>query len=495
MPDSPPHTQGSAVPSTATKALLIYPPTGVYDRTDRCQTPIDFTASQPARPPLDLMYMAGGLQSVGVTCLIRDYPVEKRGWAALVQDIESFRPDYCIISITSFSFYQDMKAARIAKAMYPEIIVIAKGAHFKKNATEIIEEHPELDIAITGESEWVPAEIITKKRTEVPGIVFRDEIGHPVENDERPILRELDELPAPARELINHAHYRLPDNNRPYTTILAARGCPFSCIYCLVPSVSGKTISTRSPQSMVKEIKECYETWDIQDYLLKADTFTLNQTWVREFCQLLNEENLPLRWFTNTRPDTINAELARDMKKAGCWMLAMGVESGDETILEKIGKKTTRESIKKGVDACREAQLQTFLYFTIGLPWDTRVSIKRSIKFALELDGDYVEFHPIYPFPGSAIYKIGREHQLFEEQNSADDIVRPDTFLRTFTLTIQQINRLRIEGLIRFYLRPKKLRRILAKYEVKAILRLSCFAIKKLLISIYQTALKPLKNA
>ncbi|MFC1851396.1 B12-binding domain-containing radical SAM protein [candidate division CSSED10-310 bacterium] len=474
------------------KALLVYPPTGVFDRTDRCQTPIDLTGSQAARPPLDLAYMAGGLKLRGVECILRDYPVQGGGWPRLVEDLHQLKPHYFIVSITTFSYHLDMRAVRIAKSLNPETITIAKGAHFQKNHGQMLVEYPELDIAIINESELVPAEITGGDWSRVRGIAFRDpEQGNIIETKTRKFLSNLDSLPRPARELMDLQCYRLPHTNNIYTTVLASRGCPYACIYCLVDNVSGKKVARRSPASLVEEMEVCSSTLGCADFLLKADTFTLDKTWVHEFCDLLIKKGTGFQWFTNSRPDTIDYPLALKMRAAGCWMLAIGVESGNQELLNRIGKKISLNAIRQGIRACQKAQIQTFLYFVIGLPWDNNRTIRQTLDFARELDGDYVEFHPLFPFPGTALYKLGRTQGLFNVSDQKTEEIKPDQFLRTYSLSMKEINRLRLAGLITYYLRFSYLRKAWRRFGLNGFFRLSFFALTRLLGSIYKTAIKP----
>ncbi len=456
------------------RALLIYPPTGLFDRTDRCQTPLEFASAQGARPPMDLAYMAADLEAKDVECRIIDYPVEGGGFEAVRRDLTSFQPDYLFVSITSFSFNADMEAARIAKEVVPNVVTVAKGAHFKLHGTEMLRSHPCLDIAITGETELMATALLRppEELGSIPGIAFRGERGL-VQTPPRPPLEKMDLLPIPARHLVKNELYTLPNTGEPLTVVLASRGCPHQCIFCLVPSVSGRKVHARSVGHLMEEIQDCVNNRGIRNILFKADLFTADREWVEELCDAIRKEDLGLKWICNSRVDTIDPDLAKKMRRAGCWLIAMGIESGNQEMLRKMKKATNLQAAKSGIDACREAGIETFMYFTIGHPWDTRETVLQTLKFARKLDGDWAEFQPCVPFPGTELHAIALRDGLMEEGPETGDGVSPLAFSRTYSLSRKELNRLRLRGLAMFYLRPRFWFRLFRKYPLSTLWRFS----------------------
>jgi radical SAM superfamily enzyme YgiQ (UPF0313 family) len=454
------------------RAMLIYPPTGLFDRTDRCQTPLEFASAQGARPPMDLAYMAAALEAEDVECRVRDYPMQGGAWDRLRLDLREFRPDWLFFSITSFSFNADCAAARIAKETAPGIRTVAKGAHFKLHGTDMLQAHPALDIAITGECELAAGELVrhAEDLERVPGIAFRGPRGL-IETRQRPPLEEMDRLPVPARHLLDNRLYTLPSTGEPLTVVLASRGCPHHCIFCLVPSVSGHRVHARSPEHLLDELRGCVQKHGIRDILFKADLFTADRAWVEALCRRLVEADLGLRWICNSRVDTIDLPLARLMRRAGCWLIAMGIESGNQEMLRLMKKATDLSAAKAAIEACRRAGIETFMYFTIGHPWDNRETVMQTFEFARELDGDWAEFQPCVPFPGTELHAIAARDGLLCEAPDAGEGVSPLSFARTYTLSRGDLNRLRLRGLARFYLRPRFWSRLVRKYPFRTLLR------------------------
>ncbi len=444
------------------RALLINPPTGLYIREDRCQAPLKGMAATAARPPLDLMYMAATMEQAGVECRIKDYPVLGGSWADFKAELESFRPDALFISVTSFTIHDDLIACQKAKELLGDAITtVAKGAHVSVKAVDVLKEAPALDVAIQGEYELIAREMATADDLrKVPGIAFRDRAtGEIVTTEHRPYLTELDVLPYPARHLVDNTVYQRPDTGEMQATVQTSRGCPAACIYCLAPTVYGSKIRVRSPKNVVGELKECVEKYGIRDFFFRADTFTWNKKWVMDLCQAIRDEHLEIRWVCNSRVDTIDAERLIAMKAAGCHGIAFGIESGVQDMLNKMKKGTTVEKNRAAVKLCKEHGMKTLLYMIMGLPWETEADIKASVDFAVELGGDFVEFHTAIPFPGTELYDIAQRDHLYDNEDLAGfNYTRSP--LRTYTLSSKQLHELRRRAFMRVYLNPGSIFRI-----------------------------------
>ena len=159
------------------RALFIVPPTGLYIREDRCQTPIEDMKTIALRPPIDLMYSAARTEHAGVECLLTDYPAERLGWDDLERQIRQFRPQTLMISITTPSLGRDVIAAELAKKIDPTIVTVAKGAHFIVLDREAMELYPMLDCVVRGEYEHTTAELgAGRPLAEIAGITDRKSV-------------------------------------------------------------------------------------------------------------------------------------------------------------------------------------------------------------------------------------------------------------------------------------------------------------------------------
>ncbi|MGH9159765.1 MAG: B12-binding domain-containing radical SAM protein, partial [Vicinamibacteraceae bacterium] len=174
------------------RVLLMYPPSGVYMRDDRCQAPVDGMSAQPNRSPLDLAYMAAVLENAGIECRISDFAAERAAWEDVRAGLKSFKPDLLLVSVTTPTLVRDLAACRLAKEMDPSTITVAKGAHFTPKDEEVLEGHPELDVVVRGESEHTLTEIATHRDwAQVLGISYRVN-GELVRTADRPFIEVQD---------------------------------------------------------------------------------------------------------------------------------------------------------------------------------------------------------------------------------------------------------------------------------------------------------------
>lgn len=440
------------------KCLLIVPPTGLYVREDRCQRPVKSCTVPVRRPPTDLMFMAATLESIGIECIIRDYPVEDTG-VTFEEDFRRLSPDYLVLSITTSTLNEDMKTCRLAKSMKPEILTIAKGAHFLLYDIEALETFKDLDVAIRGECELVIGDIVrTKDLHGVKGITFRN--GKDIcRNEPRPLIEDLDLLPFPARHLVNNARYTRPDTGKPLALIEASRGCPALCIYCLTAQVAGYKIRTRSKELIADEMEQCINKYNIHNFGFKADTFTWKKDWVIGVCKEIVARKLKVEWYSNSRVDTLDEDRIEWMKKAGCYAVGLGIESGSQETLNKIKKGTTLEQARKAVKLCKTFGIKTYMYFMIGFPWEAKEHIQQTLDFALELDGDFVDFLIAYPFSGTELEEMVKGSVLDNHVAIEDCDAYAQALVGTQYLSAEELTSCRKTALRTFYTRPRYIAR------------------------------------
>lgn len=471
------------------RAFLINPPSGLYIREDRCQVPVKGLTATAPRPPIDLAYLAGVLEREGVECRIRDYPVEGKGWNALREDLKTFAPDLLIVNVTTPTFELDMKACQIAKKLNSSIITAAKGGHITVFDVKALQEHPYLDIALRGEAEKTVEEIAQgKPLPEVKGVTYRVK-GQIKRNPDREFIDDLDSLPFPARHLLNNSLYIRPDTGEPQTTIQTNRGCPGECVFCLAGRLSGKRLRFRSPKNIADEIEECVSKFGIRNFFFRADTFTWNKDWVIAVCKEIINRDLNIKWVCNSRVDTLDEERLKWMKGAGCWLISLGIESGSQRILNLMKKKIRKEEAKRAVELCKRFNIKTYAFYLFGLPWEMEEDVKETIRFAIELDSDYSEFHLAVPFPGTELYNIVLKEGLLEGDFQGYDHSLP--VARTFFLSREDLVKWRRKAIYKFYFRPQYIARTLIHSPSPvSLLSYLRFAFERILLlpSIYRKA-------
>jgi anaerobic magnesium-protoporphyrin IX monomethyl ester cyclase len=445
------------------RSLLINPPTGLYIREDRCQSCIDDLPTIEMRPPMDLAGMAASLENENVVCKIIDCPMEKVGWEQLSEEIKKNHPDMLVISTTTSTIDEDLQACNIAKKIDKNIVTVAKGAIFFQEDGNIINSFDNLDVAVRGEAGEVVQEIAKGfNLSEIKGITYREN-GRTSRNTERPFTEDIDLEPLPARHLIKNEIYTRMDNGRPQATIETGRGCYGQCIYCLTRQVSGYKLRQRSSDNVIAEIKECISKYKIKDFHFRSDTFTANKYWVIELCRKITDEKLKINWVCTSRVDSIDEEMLRLMKKAGCWGISFGLESGSQKMLDLMKKGIKIDQIKNTFRLCNKYSIDSFAYFLIGLPWETEETVDASIKLAIEINPSIAEFFIVYPFPGTEFYEIAVREGLIKEHAFKREGAYGLPSIDTLYLKKERLLDLRKKALRKFYLRPRYMLKLICR--------------------------------
>lgn len=451
------------------KIFFVYPPSVVMNREGRCQQPVNELVSIPPLPPIELMYLAAIAKNSGYECKIKDYSVNNETLDDFSRDLKAFDPDYLLINVATPTLESDLNVCCVAKVIKQNVVTIATGAYFLSFDIEVLENNPCLDLIIKGEPEFIFKDIIENKPYEdILGLSYRKN-GMVVSNGRRPFIENLDDIPFPARDILDNNLFKRPDNNKVQTIIKVSRGCPFHCFFCLATPVSGAKVRLRSAKNIVDEIKECVEKYNIKNFIFWSDVFDVNRDWVIILCQEIIDSGLKITWSSNSRADLIDEELADMMYKSGCRLVSMGVESGSQEILDKMGKNLTLKQVRNAVKIFKKAKIKLYNYFVIGLPWEDEKHIEETIKFAIELNGDFVSFYTATALPGSRFYDYILENNL-------GDLKAKETYknayyypsVATHHILKDRIMELHKSAMKRFYLRPS--------YIVKKIFGIRSFA-------------------
>ena len=420
------------------------------NREDRCQQPTKELLVIPPLPPTDLMYLAAIAETCGFEAMIKDYSLGGN----LSSDIETFRPDYLVANIATPTFKSDMEAVANAKSKLPNLITIVKGAPFLTYNTNVIYENPFIDYVIYGEPELTLKEILEGvPDNEILGICYSENMQG-VKNDPRPFNEDLDQLPFPARHLVDNTIYKRPDNGKVQAVIKVSRGCPYHCFFCLATPVSGTKVRTRSAENILLEIKECIEKYNIKNFLFWSDIFNFDRAWTLDFCKKIIASGLKFTWSANTRANTLDNEMAELMYKSGCRLVSIGVESGSQEILNNIGKKITLDDIRNTVKILKKNKIKIYNYFVIGLPWETEKTVEDTIKFAIELDSNFISFYTATPLPGTRFFAYAMMNKLIDGQLDFNSAYYIPT-VRSHELSKDRIFELHKKAIKKFYLRPR----------------------------------------
>lgn len=442
---------------------------------------------EPFRLPLSMCLAAAAVRhwNPGVEVEILDCQAKGMDRGALAARLAGLRPDLTVINISSPTLDSDLDAARAARAAGSRVAVF--GQHAQALPEHLLKTEADIDFAMTGEPERASADLVARLReggsgVGVPGICARDSGGEPrVTVQGEPM--EVDALPWPARDLVDQDLYRLPDGPR-YTSVLASRGCPFDCPFCLAPGMHGRRVRYRDPAGLVAEVRELARGEGIRSFLFQADLFTAKRSWVMEVCRRLREEVPGIRWICNSRVDTLDYDLLRTMRDAGLFLLTFGLESGDPEMLRVLGKsQTSPEDIRRTVGQCAELGIKTNGSFVIGHPGETRETLARTRDLILSLPLDMAVLMCSTPHPGTPLYDELSEGDGFLTEEFTDYTFNRYV-VRGTDLTPDEIAAFIKEVRFRFYASPRYvLRRLRDLRHPVAFLRTTHFAIKRLIAS------------
>jgi anaerobic magnesium-protoporphyrin IX monomethyl ester cyclase len=394
------------------KVLLLNPPARKkFIREGRCtQEQGMWTVLWP---PLSLAMIAAVLEGDGHEVKLIDCPAEGVDINELCASLVRFSPDLCLWSTATPTIESDLALARRVKEEAPECRTAIFGTHPTALPTECLEKEENLDFIIRNEPEETArelAEVISRGSdfSPIKGLSYRDE-EEIIHNPARGFIDELDSLPDPAWHFINLDSYRLPLDGRRFLIVAPIRGCPYPCTFCTTGVYYGRKARKRSVPRVLSEIKNDIERYGVGDFLFWADTFTIDKKYAASLCRAIIEEKLDISWVANSRVDTVDKELLALMRKAGCFMISYGIESGSKEVLRKARKGITRDDIKMAVRSAKEAGIKVVGHFIIGLPGETKKTAEDTILFSKDLELDFAQFYCAAPFPGSELYNIAKE--------------------------------------------------------------------------------------
>lgn len=354
-------------------------------------------------PPLGLGYIAAALKEHGVKVELVDCTFLTKQEA--LERVKRSHPQ--IIGIYSmFSMYKtSMQMARLLRDSCD--LLVAGGPLPTLDPTDFLEV---FDVVAVGEGEETMVELVDNYESGLPvssvkGIAYKDK-GIIIFSSHRDIVENLDAVAFPARDLFDNEKYKSYFFKRfGYTTtpLISSRGCPFSCDFCSRP-VFGTSFRARSANNIVKEV-EAIADLGYDRVWFADDCFTLDKEHLLNVCDLLASNHVCVEWECLSRVDTLDLNVARRMKRAGCVRVFFGIESGNDEVLGLMNKQITTAQAQKAVYAAKEAGLQVGAFFIVGYPGETDRTVLDTVRFASALPLDYLSFTLPYPIPGTALHE------------------------------------------------------------------------------------------
>lgn len=334
-------------------------------------------------------------------------------WQEIKKVIEKIVPDIVGISAMTVSLGSALNVARIVKGINPQIPVILGGKHPSILSEQTLK-NQEVDIVIRGEGEYVFAELLNnlKNLGKVKGISYKkgENIIH---NPPSERVTELDNLPFPRRQAL----YDLKQYPKEAFGILfTSRGCPNNCIFCASPAFWQRRVYYRSPENVIEEIREVKDRYGTESFNFQDDCLLIKRNYIERLCDLLIRKKLKISWSCLARVDLIDENLAAKMKQAGCSNVSVGIESGNNEILKKIGKRITVEEVIRAVKILKKYYISVMGFFMFGFPWETRKEIDDTLNLIKKLDLDRIQYNFVVPLPGTELFSSLKSQGLISEQ-------------------------------------------------------------------------------
>ena len=429
-------------------------------------------------PPLGICYIAAVLEREGYSVSIIDGVALKNGLAKCVSLIKEKAPGIVGITCTTVTLHMAVDLARAVRAARPQALIGIGGPHASALPEKTLEDYRDFDFVVFGEGEETFLELVRAYGGEgrpdtrwdgILGLAYRGTAdGNVVVNEQRPLIRDLEVLPLPARHLLGDIRKYIPQIGEyyrlPSSMMITSRGCPYGCVFCS-RSVFGRTFRAHSAGYVMDEL----------DYLIGRgarevrfvdDLFTFKKDRVMDICGSMINRKLDLTWSCEMRVDTADAEMVVMMRKAGCWSVAFGIESGDEEVLEIIDKKIDLELVRRSVCLAAAEGIYVRGLFMLGHPKETKESIRRTINFAKSLPLDLASFSIVKVHPQTRLFHMVGQYGTMQTVDDWAEVARRGYPFNVFVphgLDFKYMEKMQIRAHREFFIRPWYIMRQLIK--------------------------------
>jgi len=354
------------------------------------------------------------------------------------------RYDAVGVTVTSRTYNEGIEIANKLRQSQANVPIIFGGPHVSIMMQEIMKDSV-IDLAVYGEGELTFSDIISLLRTrkaisnvevlsKIEGLIFRSSNGVVVSSP-RALISDLDALPFPAFHLfpINRYVGKLP--------MITSRGCPFACVFCASSHIWGRKWRARSPKNIIEEVKYLTRKFGFVPIDFHDDSFNIDLKRVNAICDEFLISKIRIPWgVRGFRADMVNDQVALKMRRAGCTHVTIGIESANQQMLKRMGKRETKEQIAAGINILRSAGIDVFGQFMIGNPGETLETVKESIEFVQTSGLIKASFGTAVPFPKTGLWEYVKAHGRFlvEEDCTRFEDMNPRIIFETPEFNSQQ---------------------------------------------------------
>lgn len=408
-------------------------------------------------PPLTLLYTAAILEEAGFEVLMIDangFDIEIK---EVEREIKKFKPEILLTRFAIDTIPFDAKVINIAKKANPKCITLVRSKIISDSQIlqkEVFRNYP-VDFLIMGDVEIIVPEVAKAKLEKrdllkVAGLAYFKG-GKIKRTGFAPKFFDLNKMPHPAYHLSGGIScYKTGTQSSPFTNVFSSRGCPYHCVFC-----SGHdTYQARNPKNVVDELEWLVKNHNLKNFYFFDDIFTVNQKRTKELCQEIVKRGLKLRWSCGTRVDCVSQDLLNQMKKAGCWMVCFGIESGNQEILDRNFKNFKLDQAEGAVKMAQKAGIAAYAMMVLGLPGETKQTIEKTIKFVDKINPDYAQYCVAVPFPNTPFFDEYKKKGWITTFDWTKYNPLGYPVISTPEISAKELNKFHYEAYRRFLLRP-----------------------------------------
>ena len=388
-------------------------------------------------PPTGLCSIAAYIRKKGYNVSIVDGEALNLNTIQTTEKALNYKPDIIGIACKTLWIRSGHQVARFIKKVVENIPIVVGGNHVTAIPERSLIEFPCFDIIVRGEGEITFFKMLeamnnNKSLGDVDGLSFRCD-SKIIITRERKRIKNIDMLPLPAWDLLPKiTRYYHPSlhliKKLPGFSIVTSRGCPHSCAFC-DKAVFGRKVTYHSPEYIMNMIDELYYNYGMRHILFEDDNLLFNKKHIKSFLSLLEKAKLNLNFSCLTRVDSVDYDIIRNLKRAGCWQIQLGIESGSQIILDAMNKNITIKQIKKAIRIIRRAGIKIMAFFILGFPGETVETLNETVSFIENEELDDVGVFFFNPYPGANIYNGITEMGIFHEDWDKMSTMDADIFI------------------------------------------------------------------
>lgn len=419
--------------------------------------------------PLNLAYLAAYLREKkkNVEVDIIDAEGLDLTFEQLLAEVDKFSPHIVGITCPTAAYYNIRKICKDLREKDKDLKILLGGSHPTALPEDTLRETG-CDAVVIGEGEVTTVELIEaweqgKTLAHVPGVAYLESgTGEMVLTGKRQYIKDLDTVPFPAKDLLPIHKYFLPPTKRikseRATNMVTSRGCPFNCHFCMAKTMWTRGTRLRSVENVLQEIRINVEEYKLTEFSFHDELFTLKRDRVMAICKGILDAGWDMSWVCMARVESVDLELMRMMKKAGCGKIGFGFESGSARMLKRMNKQARMEDAFKAAALCKEAGIEVNGTFILGYPGEDKESIEETIRFAKKIDCDTAAFFIAIPYPGTDLWhealKEGYLKQPLDWREFAP-VSNLESPMVIPTMTPEELQKWKRRAYYKFYMRPR----------------------------------------